>query len=433
MAVADATTIFAPATAAGTAGVAVIRVSGPQTPSVVRKLIGKVLPPRHARLQNLKDPRDGSDIDRAITIWFPGPASFTGEDVLELQIHGSPALVQVLSDILVSLGLEPAQPGGFVRRAFENGKLDVIGVEALDAVLNASDPAGLKVAQGQFGQARQVLFQAWRQDLVRLQAACEALIDFPDDDLPQDLVAQNARRLARLTRQVAALNERSDKAQAIVSGFEILLVGPPNVGKSTLMNAIAGYERAIVTPVPGTTRDFVELEVRLGPFNVTFVDTAGLRSSHDEVEQMGIRRTRQRFETATLILNLHERGTRPMAIEAPCPVWTLQSKSHQPGRRSVAAGESGQAGLAALLQEVTTWLEKTYGSALTDMSFHGARQVFHVKQMARALRAAQHERLLPELQAESLRQAATALGHLSGQIHVEDVLDDLFKGFCIGK
>ncbi len=431
--VSDVTTIFALATAAGIAGVAVYRLSGSKARSVAKELIGEVPPPRQASLRTLKDPRDGSEVDQALAIWFPGPASFTGEDVLELQIHGSPALVQVLSDILISLDLEPARPGSFVRRAFENGKLDLVGVEALNAVLNASDLASLKVAQGQFGQARQAMFQGWRRDLVRLQAACEALIDFPDDDLPHDLMVRNVGCLEDLNRQVADLSERSDLAQAIVSGFEILLVGPPNVGKSTLMNAIAGYERAIVSSEPGTTRDFVELVVRLGSFTVTFVDTAGLRSSYNQVEKLGIRRTRQRFETAALILNLYEHGTRPLVVEAPCPVWTLQSKSHQPGLRSVAAGEPGHSGLPELLQEVAAWLEGTYGSALNDMSFHGARQVFHVKQMARALRAAQQERLLPELQAESLRQAATALGQLSGQIHVEDVLDDLFKGFCIGK
>ena len=286
---------------------------------------------------------------------------------------------------------------------------------------------------GQLGHQWRQQFDMWREMLARLQAACEALIDFPDDDLPKDLLASNAQALKKLSEEAQALENRSALAQSLHQGLEILIVGPPNAGKSTLLNALAGYERAIVTAHPGTTRDFVELNLQLGPFQVTFVDTAGLRETKDVVEQQGVTRTKDRFKSAALILNLFDPNQTPQKIAATCPIWPVQTKGWIEKKRSIAAGDVGQAGVENLLIEILDFLQETYGSILNDISFQRERQLFHVKQFSKSLQEAQDLSLLPEMQAENLRQAASALAHLSGKIHVEEVLDELFSGFCIGK
>lgn len=428
-------TIFALATPPGVSGVAVVRVSGPKTREILGRLIGKAKSPaeRQAELRRLCHPETGNLIDQGLILWFPGPRSFTGEDVVELHLHGGPAILAEIQSTLRVLGCRPAEAGEFSRRALDNNKLDLVSVEALDLMIQAQDPARLQMAQGQASRERQALFDSWRHILIRLQAACEALIDFPEDDLPDELVNQNREDLDDLTAQVRALEQRSDLAQQLDQGLEILLVGPPNAGKSTLLNALAGYERAIVTAQPGTTRDFVELDMRLGRFQVRFVDTAGLRETEDEIEKLGVERTQSRFETAALIMSLSDPSQHFEILDTETPVWEIRTKGLVPGSRSIAAGNKGQPGIERLLKDLEEWLDQTYGLVTEGLSFHRERQVFHVKQLGNALSEAQRNHILPELQGEHLRQAADALAHLSGRIHVEDVLDSLFSGFCIGK
>ena len=299
--------IFATATPEGISGVAVVRLSGPKVLDPLRALTHDIPKPRAARLRTLIDPRDGQVIDTALVLIFAGPASFTGEDVVELHCHGSRAILERLGQILVFLGLRPAEPGEFSRRALQNGKMDLLDVESLDAVLHAKDTAQLQIAQGQSGARRQEMFSRVQTNLVSLMAGCEALIDFPDDDLPEALLLENSTRLDMLLLEVSSLLERSLTAAQVDRGLEILLVGPPNAGKSTLLNTLAGYDRAIVTDIPGTTRDFVELELSLGPFRVILVDTAGLREeASDAIESIGMDRTRSRLSDCALILNLHD-------------------------------------------------------------------------------------------------------------------------------
>lgn len=431
-------TIYAAATPPGVSGVAVVRISGPDAFSAAERLGARhaLLSPRFAKLQRLKDPDTGHLLDQALVLAFPGPASFTGEDVVELHCHGSKAVIDAVLRALSRLSLRPAEPGEFSRRALQNGKMDLLGAESLDAVLHASDRAQLQIAQGQAGLQRQVLFDGYQQDLISLMAGCEALIDFPDDDLPEALLVENARRLTDLKRAVDALLARSLMAQRIDGGLEVMLVGPPNAGKSTLLNAFAGYDRAIVTKIAGTTRDFVELDMTLGPFQVRFVDTAGLHDAPaDEVEALGMERTRSRLQSAALILNMAESGQKPFDGTglAEAPIWPLETKVKSGLTGTIGAGEPGEPGVATLLEGIEFWLIETYGTALEGVAFHKERQVFHVKQLQSALDQAQAQTDFPELQGESLRHAAQALGQLSGKIHVEDVLDRLFAGFCIGK
>ena len=430
-------TIYALATPIGVSGVAIIRISGPEAHWILSQLVAdelvSKLRPRAATIHRLYDPQSGELIDEGLILWFPAPASFTGEDVIELQVHGSRAVIDKLSDVLANLGCRPANAGEFSRRSLDNGKLDLISVEALDGLIHANDPATLALAHGQAGKARQKIFDGWRSTLTRLLASCEALIDFPEDDLPPELIDENKLELESIRQAVAKLAERSELAQSLHQGLEILLAGPPNSGKSTLLNALAGYERAIVSEEPGTTRDFVELEMSMGRFHVRFVDTAGLRETQISVENKGIQRTRERFTTASLILNLHEPNQTIEEIEATCPVWNVQTKGVVQSVRSIAAGESKYPGVDDLLKEIQDWLDHTYGHVLESLSFHRERQVFHVKQILEFLDQARQDEPFPELQAEHLRQAAQALGFLSGAIHVEDVLDELFRGFCIGK
>lgn len=426
-------TIYAVSTPPGVSGVAVMRISGPESGSRLLELSGSLPKPRQASLRSIRSPRTNNLIDEALVLWFPGPASFTGEDMAEIQCHGSLAVLNSLKGVLEDLGCRPADAGEFSRRAYDNQKIDFLDAEALDQVIQARDPAMLKIAQGQIGEARQGLFDSWKTDLIQLQAACEALIDFPEDDLPQDLIDQNQRKIRNLAAAVRDLEKRSKLAQAITSGLEVLIVGPPNVGKSSLLNAIAGYERAIVTEIPGTTRDFVELDVQLGDFQVRFVDTAGLRDTKDQVEKLGIERTEARFDKAALVLNLHERGHQPETLETDAQIWVVQSKTFDPKSRSIAVKEQDQPGLEKLLSNIEQELGRTYGPAMTDLAFQRDRQMFHVKQLADSIDLAQSADLLPEMQAEHLRHAADALAQLSGTIHVEDVLSGLFSGFCIGK
>ena len=429
----DTSTIYAVSTPPGVSGVAIVRISGLGAGKALKKLAGPLPAPRLAALRYIRQPDRREVVDQALVLWFPGPASFTGEDLAEIHCHGSRAVVQLIGVALEQLGCRPAEPGAFSRRAFDNQKIDLLDAEALDQVIHARDPAMLRIAQGQRGSKRQEIFASWRTDITQLQAACAALIDFPEDDLPEDILQQNRAKLAHLYRSVEDLQRRSELAQSIASGLEVLIVGPPNVGKSTLLNAIAGYERSIVMSLPGTTRDFVELDIQLGDFAVRFVDTAGLREPQDAVEQVGIARTRARLNQAALILNLYESGQVPEDLETTSLVWPVQSKRFCTQTRSLAAGESQQLGLDHLLKEIQAYLGQTYGDAMTGLAFQRERQLFHVKRLAESLGCAQTPDLMPEIQAEQLRKAAQDLAHLSGTIHIEEILDSLFSRFCIGK
>ncbi|MCA6297399.1 MAG: tRNA uridine-5-carboxymethylaminomethyl(34) synthesis GTPase MnmE, partial [Phenylobacterium sp.] len=294
-------TIFAPATAPGRAAVAVVRLSGPRAGEALSALAGRRPAPRRAAVRKLKD-AVGRVLDEALVLWMPGPASYTGEDSAELHLHGGPAVVAGVLEALAGLGLRLAEPGEFTRRAFENGRLDLAQAEGVADLIEAETEAQRRQAldqlDGALGRAR----EAWRSDLVEALALFEAAVDFPDEDLPEDVAARARPAIERLLTALKSALEGVERAERVRDGYAIALIGAPNAGKSTLLNALSRREAAIVTATPGTTRDVIEVTLQLAGYKVILADTAGLRDTLDEVEAEGVRRARRRAEAADLRL-----------------------------------------------------------------------------------------------------------------------------------
>ncbi|MFP4004037.1 MAG: tRNA uridine-5-carboxymethylaminomethyl(34) synthesis GTPase MnmE, partial [Alphaproteobacteria bacterium] len=298
-------TIFALSSGAGRAGVAVIRISGPASGGALRTLLRADLPaPRRAALRGLYDPESGALLDRGLVLWFPAPGSFTGEDVAELHVHGGQAVIASVLAALGGLGLEPAAPGAFTRRAFENGKLDLTEVEGLADLICAETEAQRRQAVRQMDGALGRLYEGWRERLTRTLAWLEADIDFPDEDLPGGIAAAVRPDLAALREEIEAHLARGPAGVRLREGFTVALVGPPNAGKSTLVNALARRDVAIVSEQAGTTRDVIEVHLDIGGFPVTVADMAGVREAAEDIEAEGVRRARQRARDADLRIGL---------------------------------------------------------------------------------------------------------------------------------
>ena len=284
-------TIFALATAPGRAAVAVVRVSGPQAAAVLRALAAPLPAPRRAALRRLKAD-DGALLDEALVLWFPAPASFTGEDSAELHLHGGRASVEAVTAALAGHGLRLAEPGEFTRRAFQNGKLDLTQAEAIADLVDAETDGQRRQALGQLEGGLSARYADWRTRLIQALARLEAAVDFPDEDLPDALSAEVGRRVAELADELEAALLDDGRGERVREGFRVALVGAPNAGKSSLLNRLAGREAAIVTDVAGTTRDVIEVPAVIEGFKVLFADTAGLRDSTDPIEAEGVRRAR---------------------------------------------------------------------------------------------------------------------------------------------
>jgi tRNA modification GTPase len=433
-------TIFALASAPGRAGIAVLRLSGPRVHRVLLALIGKSPVPRRATRAQFRDPDGNELIDDGVAIFFPAPHSYTGEDVAELHVHGSRAVVAALLDILGRRAeMRLAEPGEFTRRAFENGKLDLTEAEAVADLVEAETAAQRRQALRQLDGALGALYEDWRARLMRALARIAAEIDFPEEGLPPDLWAGIRGEVASLAAEIAThLNDRH-RGERLRDGVSVAILGPPNAGKSSLLNALARRDIAITSAVAGTTRDVVEARLDLGGYPVLLADTAGLRQSADTVEQEGVRRALARAEAADLRLILLD-ATRPgetidrrlvdadalvvvnkidLAPDAGIPDSAL--------RLSVVTGE----GMAALLARLTDEVAKRAGSGGAP-SITRARHREALHQCAEAL-ARFPAATLPELAAEDLRHAARALGRITGRVDVEDMLDIVFREFCIGK
>ena len=430
-----------------------LRVCGPQARLALEKLLGRVPAPRQAALARVRDPATGEAIDEALALWFPAPHSETGEDMAELQLHGGHAVIAAVFEALGSIaGFRPAEPGEFTRRAFENGRLDLTEAEGLADLIAAETPAQRRAAfrqlKGQIGDRA----EAWRAHIIKALALVEARIDFSDEaDVPENLVAPALLTAQQLRAEIAAILADSGHAERLRDGLVVAIAGPPNAGKSTLLNRLAKREAAIVSPLPGTTRDVIEVHLNLGGYPVTLLDTAGLREGGEPVEQEGIRRARERAEAADLVLWVTDGSATGLSaedkLESPfsSKTWRVANKVDLVVDKPWINGESLSAHSFAISALTGAGLDRLVAA----LSAH-ASDFFAVTESSIVTRA-RHRRALAdtvaaldqalalgpsgreELIAEALRAAATILGRLTGRVDVEDILDVIFREFCIGK
>lgn len=424
-------TIFALSTAQGKAGVSVIRLSGPEAAATCRALCGDCPPARAASLRLIRD-SEAARVDEALVLFFEAGHSFTGEETVEFQVHGSIAVIRRVVDVLSTRpGLRPAEPGEFTRRALENGRLDLSQVEGLADLIDAETEAqrrqALRVLSGDLGQRA----ESWRRDLIRAAALLEATIDFADEDVPVDVGPEVGALITGVTdalrREIAGVAV----AERVRTGFEVAIVGAPNVGKSTLLNALAGREAAITSEYAGTTRDVIEVRMDLRGLPVTLLDTAGLRETQDAVETIGIERARMRAAAADLRIFLVEGNTSPDMAPEPEDI-VVRAKADLTGGDGIS-GKTGQ-GLDALVARIGDVLSRRAAGAGL------ATRLRHAHAMQRGLAALEGAAtLLPrgeetaDIAAEEIRTAIRALDSLVGRIDIENVLDEIFASFCLGK
>jgi tRNA modification GTPase len=427
----NADTIFAVASGAGQAAIAVMRVSGPGSRGILGALCGPTPPPRRVALRRLRGP-DGEVLDQGMVVWLPGPASYTGEDCAEFYLHGGRAVLAGVADVLVSLGARPAEPGEFTRRAFLNGRMDLTEAEAVHDLVAAETEAQRRQALRQLDGALGTLYGGWADRLRLLLAQQEALIDFPDEDLPPEVEAQVMAELGALHQEVLAHLDDHRRGERLREGLVFAVAGPPNVGKSSLVNVLAGRDVAIVSATPGTTRDALETRVVLGGVPVTLVDTAGLRETGDEIEAEGVRRARARAAAADLVIAVEEAGcTRSFPDHPGVLVANKVDLGGPVPEGAIAVSALTGQGLAALRDRLAAAArELTEGSGPPPLT--QARHRAALEQAVERLVGAQVADL-PELRAEDLRLALRALGRITGSVGVEDILDTLFARFCIGK
>jgi tRNA modification GTPase len=483
-------TIFAPATAAGRAAIAILRVSGPDCARAMSRVAGKLPQPRVAERRHFIDPATGELLDDGLVLWFPGPNSATGEDVAEFHLHGSRAVLAAVMGVLGRLGLRLAEPGEFTRRAFHNGKLDLLQAEAIADLVEAETEAQRRQALRQLGGDLGGLYRGWSDRLTRILAHLEAAIDFPEEDLPAEIEDRILGETEGLIEEIARHLADGHRGERLRDGIMVAIIGPPNAGKSSLLNRIARRDAVITSPIAGTTRDIVEVAVDLQGYPVVLADTAGLRDSDDVVEQEGLRRALRRAEEAEIRLFVFDARCSDQARGAvawpgpdtilvankvdllPKSLFRLLVGSASPslpqraphlnplpacGEREGPAKWEGEGRQAAGVRRFSPeWLpeEAIPISALTGegieaaLSALGKRVAETYRVEAPVLTRARHRQALeeaalslrralgaalPELRAEDLRLALRSLGRITGTVDVEDLLDVIFRDFCIGK
>jgi len=433
-------TIYALSTAPGRAGVAVIRASGPEAGRALSALTGKPPPPaRAATVARLRDAA-GRTIDEGLVLHFVGPESFTGEDVVEFHVHGGRATVGAMLSALGALGLRPAEAGEFTRRAVENGKLDLTQAEAIADLVDAETDAQRRQALRQYDGALAELYEGWRADLIRAGAWAEAAIDFSDEDLPSDNFARVRTVIAEILRALRKHLDDSRRGEVLREGLHLAIIGPPNAGKSSLINALARRDVAIVAETAGTTRDVIEVRMDLGGYPVILADTAGLRAASEAIEAEGVRRALARAEAADLVLLvLDGSASDPFAGLPPDTRMDLvvfnKADLPWPAKRhglsmSLKTGAGLDAMIDALTAKVRERLERPNEAPLLTRARHRRALEDAARSLEQAL-AAQDDQ--PELMAEDLRLALRALGRITGRVDIEELLDVVFKDFCIGK
>ncbi|MGB8399573.1 tRNA uridine-5-carboxymethylaminomethyl(34) synthesis GTPase MnmE [Bradyrhizobium sp.] len=439
-------TIFALSSGRPPSAIAVVRLSGPQAPAALKALAGKIPTPRIATRTLLRD-SGGQPIDDAVVLWFPGPASATGEDVAEFHVHGGRAVLAALFASLARFDhVRAAEPGEFTRRAFENGKLDLTEAEGLDDLIHADTDRqrrqALRQLKGMLGERA----RDWRAQIIEAQALIEAGIDFSDEgDVPPELIAPALAKVKILLTEIEEVLSAQGQGERLRDGLVVAIAGPPNVGKSTLINQLARREIAIVSPHAGTTRDVIEVQLNLDGYPVTVIDTAGIRETDDPVEQEGVRRARARAAEADLVLWLSDSSNEEVAHAGAAPVWLVRNKIDLDGAGWPKPREhDGTAtvfqisarlgsGVSELISALVGFAQDYFGSGEGGLITR-TRQRGLLSDTADSLRRSidvigKGE----ELAAEELRAAAHSLGRLLGRVDVEDILDVIFRDFCVGK
>ena len=426
-------TIFALASAQGKAGVSVIRISGPNALGVANQICDRPLPAKGRGLRRLMD-FDGSQLDEALVLSFAAPASFTGENIVEFQVHGSTAVVSAVLDRLTKTpDLRLAEPGEFTRRALENGKLDLAQVEALADLIDAETEAQRKQAQVVLSGGLGQLAERWRVDLIRAASLIEVTIDFADEDVPVDVTPEVTTLLNSVAQDLEAETKGVKIAERIRDGFEVAIIGAPNVGKSTLLNMLAGREAAITSEYAGTTRDVIEVRMDLAGLPVTLLDTAGLRDTDDHVEGIGIELARKRAEQADLRVFLVEPDE---AIDLEMKPGDIRLRPKADMREISYGSISGKTGQG--VDRLVTHISDTLKDRSTQVGV--ATRARHRDMMLAALNSLSEAQLVLqrgaefyEIAAEDIRSAVRSLEMLVGRVGVENLLDEIFSSFCLGK
>jgi tRNA modification GTPase len=443
-----ADTIAAIATAPGAGGIGIVRVSGPQCQYIARQIAGKCPPPRHAAYEDFRA-EDGSLIDRGIVLYFPAPHSYTGEDVLELQAHGGPALMQLLLARCLTLGARQAEPGEFTRRAYLNDKLDLAQAEAVADVINAATSEAARSAVRSLSGEFSGCIQALLKNLIDLRLYVEACLDFPEEEI--DFITQGKvqEKLIQLSDDVAAVFAQAKQGNLLREGIQVVLIGQPNVGKSSLLNRLAGEDVAIVTPVAGTTRDTIRNTIQINGIPIHVVDTAGLRETHDEIERVGIARTWRALEKADIAIILVDVGLgitqQEKSILEALPqelpkIWahnkidlSAELPRIEEKNGSVHVYLSAKTGAGADLLQQHLLQAVGWQPAGGGVFMARARHLAALVAVRDHLEEARQRLEQPELLAEELRQAQEALSSITGEFTPDDLLGEIFSRFCIGK
>jgi len=448
-------TIFALSSGRPPAAIAVVRISGPHAGDALAVLAGRLPEPRKAALARVRDPASGEAIDEALALWFPRPNSETGEDIAELQLHGGRAVIAAVLGALGRIeGLRPAEAGEFTRRAFENGRLDLTAVEGLADLIGAETEAQRRQAYRQLKGLLGKRAETWRARMIEALALVEARIDFSDEaDVPEDLIGPALKIVQGLRDEIADALAGAARGERLRDGLVVAIAGPPNAGKSTLLNRIARREAAIVSPIPGTTRDVIEVHLDLDGYPVTLLDTAGIRDSDDPVEQEGVRRARQRASEADLVLWVYDANDGPTRSGSPFSgsviKWLVRNKVdllpiHERNElkkknefelSDIVFNLSATTGLgvAEFLAHLGDYAKSYFGAESSLLTRERHRKALNVAQSALDRVLAEGPSGREDIIAEELRLAAQSLGRLTGQVDVEDILDVIFRDFCIGK
>jgi tRNA modification GTPase len=447
-------TIFALSSGRPPSAISIVRVSGPQAGAALTSLAGQIPMPRRATRALLRD-ANRQPIDDAVVLWFPGPTSATGEDVAEFHVHGGRAVLAALFAALSGFGdVRPAEPGEFTRRAFENGKLDLTEAEGLDDLIHADTDRQRRQALRQLKGLLGDKARDWRAQIIEASALIEVGIDFSDEgDVPAELIAPALAKIKALRGEIQEVLAAQGRSERLREGLVVAIAGPPNVGKSTLMNQLARREVAIVSPHAGTTRDIIEVQLDLEGYPVTVIDTAGIRETDDPVEREGVRRARARAAEADLVLWMIDAQHEQSPQGGAAPLWTVRNKidleavradSPKPSQAGVIGQErrlgsdlgisaSRGDGIAELIFALVGFARDYLGSGEVSL-ISRARQRKLLEETADSLqRSIEVIGKGEELAAEELRAAAYSLGRLLGWVDVEDILDAIFRDFCIGK